>query len=258
MVANYTLEELSQFTAGYPNKFGDKYLDLKIPTFKDALLLLAQYPDAVMIMDLKQEGLGASIAQALYEVEQLLNISAQGELNEDDSNALTSSLADRIVASCWTETQVADISSHLNISVRQMLGSVPGGKLSNGYFADLLHRHVHSFSLYKQSLTRSFVRAAHLRMMPVFAWTVNEQLDVMELLAQGVDGLISDNPQQVKEWIYKKEDDDDQWDTGSVVLLSFGCVTGGFLFGFLSLGSYLVWKHMRSRSTQYLFIPQTK
>jgi hypothetical protein len=37
----------------------------------------------------------------------------------------TTDLYDRVVASCWTDTQVADIGQYLNITVKQKLGNAP-------------------------------------------------------------------------------------------------------------------------------------
>jgi hypothetical protein len=37
----------------------------------------------------------------------------------------TTELYDRVIASCWTDTQVADIGRFLNITVKQKLGNAP-------------------------------------------------------------------------------------------------------------------------------------
>jgi len=42
-------------------------------------------------------------------------------------NSTLSGIFDRVVASCWTPTQVADISRYLNITVKQKLGYPPSG-----------------------------------------------------------------------------------------------------------------------------------
>lgn len=69
-MVDYTLAELQQFSAGYPEVFGDKYLDLKIPTFKQALnLLLNTSSSTIIVMDLKVEDLGSPIANTIREVD---------------------------------------------------------------------------------------------------------------------------------------------------------------------------------------------
>lgn len=68
-VADYPLAELQKFSAGYPKLFGDKYLDQKIPTFKQALqLLLDTSSSFIIIMDLKVEKLGEAISRTIEEV----------------------------------------------------------------------------------------------------------------------------------------------------------------------------------------------
>jgi hypothetical protein len=68
VVADYTVAQLKQFSAGYPKVFGDRYLDFKIPTFKEALYLLLNSSNTVMILDLKIENLGEPIAKTIAEV----------------------------------------------------------------------------------------------------------------------------------------------------------------------------------------------
>ncbi len=250
-MADYTLAELQQFSAGYPQKFGTKFMDAKIPTFKEGLELLVQYPDAVMIMDIKEENLGSKIAQVLSEV-----IASHANF----------SVYDRIVASCWTETQVQDISQYLNITVKQKLGSAPAEKdITSHYFSDLLEQGVHALSLSYGSLTEKFVQAAHLRMMVVVSWTVDMQKDVDLVLDLDVDGIITNFPKKVKQWISDRQrecaneadgsngdddDDDDHFDTKDVVLLSLGLSIGGFLLGCLSVGGFLIWKKKSAEYTQ--------
>jgi glycerophosphoryl diester phosphodiesterase len=61
-VVDFTVAELKQFSAGYPKVFGDKYPDYRIPTFREALELLLNSSNTIMVLDLKVEHLGQHIA----------------------------------------------------------------------------------------------------------------------------------------------------------------------------------------------------
>jgi glycerophosphoryl diester phosphodiesterase len=50
------------------------------------------------------------------------------------------------------------------------------------------------------------VREAHAKHVRVIPWTVNEAKDWEKLLAWGVDGITTDNPDQLAEWLRKKGD----------------------------------------------------
>jgi len=137
-LANYTVAELEQFSAGYPKRFGDRFEDLRIPTFKQALELLIEFPAALLVMDLKVEGLGQAIASTINEVLSLPSLTASLRTSlmppallglcsrwKVETERNITDLQGRVIASCWTETQVADIGQFLNITVKQKLGSAP-------------------------------------------------------------------------------------------------------------------------------------
>lgn len=52
--------------------------------------------------------------------------------------------------------------------------------------------------LHRKSVTREFVKAAHVRNLRVHAFTVNSPLEMRSLLSTGVDGIISDNLVELK------------------------------------------------------------
>lgn len=210
-LANYTVAELEQFSAGYPKRFGDRFEDLRIPTFKQALELLIEFPAALLVMDLKVEGLGQAIASTINEVETERNIT---------------DLQGRVIASCWTETQVADIGQFLNITVKQKLGSAPLD-VTNNYFSDVLGLGIHSFSLDYTTLSPEWIGAAHRRMMPVVAWTVDGQSQVVQLIDMGVDGIITNRPHNVSSYIsayFAGSSSSDKFSLSDMIWLSLSSV----------------------------------
>jgi len=68
--------------------------------------------------------------------------------------------------------------------------------------SDLLTPVYHSFQIPEESggihlLTPRFVAAAHRRGLAVQPWTINETEDLKRILALGVDGINTDNPDRL-------------------------------------------------------------
>jgi glycerophosphoryl diester phosphodiesterase len=53
---------------------------------------------------------------------------------------------------------------------------------------------VSGFSLNYQTLTPSFMYAAHKRLMSVYSWTVNDKPTMTSLIDAGIDGILSNYP----------------------------------------------------------------
>lgn len=243
-VVDFTVAELKQFSAGYPKVFGDKYPDYRIPTFREALELLLNSSNTIMVLDLKVEHLGQHIASDIAYV--------SAERN-------TTYLYDRVVASCWTDTQVADIGQYLNITVKQKLGNAPKkGEDTNKFFSDLLGRGVHAFSLAANTLSAQFISAAHLRMMPVVAWTPNNRSEVVPLIEMGVDGFITNEPGNVLGYVadfiagkLPASDSDDKFSVSDLVWVALGSAGAGVVLGGVAVGA---WAYYRSRTHHYTTI----
>jgi glycerophosphoryl diester phosphodiesterase len=58
-------------------------------------------------------------------------------------------------------------------------------------------------ALHRALVSPAVVAAAHARGVPVLAWTVNDPSDVERLLADGVDGIVSDDPRLVSDTLAK-------------------------------------------------------
>jgi glycerophosphoryl diester phosphodiesterase len=65
--------------------------------------------------------------------------------------------------------------------------------------APILLRQAHAtvLSLHHTLCSRASVGASHRAGAPVLAWTVNDPADVRRMLAAGVDGIVSDDPEMV-------------------------------------------------------------
>jgi glycerophosphoryl diester phosphodiesterase len=81
-------------------------------------------------------------------------------------------------------------------SALQLLGSAPSSH-GREFFTSVLEAGGHGFSLDYNTLSADFVYQSHKRMLPVLAWTVNGQDTIRSVLALGVDGVLSDEPDLV-------------------------------------------------------------
>ncbi len=58
-ISHYTFEELRQFPASEPGRFGTRYAHERIPALTELAALLARHPGVTAFIELKREGLGS-------------------------------------------------------------------------------------------------------------------------------------------------------------------------------------------------------
>jgi len=241
LVADMTLTELKLLDAG--SWFNPEFAGQRIPTLKEALQLITSRPDLSVVMDLKVEGLGQYIAPIVNEL----------------------GLQDRVIASCWTDTQVQDISRYMNITVKQKLtGSLPAN-ITNSYFSDLLRKGVHAFSVRYDFITAPFISSAHQHAMPVNAWTVDDAGIAEQLITIGVDGIITDDVKLIRDLVENfnlassstgKEDDHrvaDGLKSGAVAAIA---VTTGIVGAIIGALLIVLWNKRRPRTWLYQSIEE--
>ena len=61
-----------------------------------------------------------------------------------------------------------------------------------------------TWSMYWRNLTPGDLAAAHALGLKVLPWTVNERADMRSLIDLGVDGLITDYPDRLREVVAEK------------------------------------------------------
>merc|ERR1711879_279734 len=155
-------------------KFGEQWAGTQIPTFEEAVELAYGY-NGMIVMDLKTNDQTGGLLGA--------------KINDIVTQYGMSSL---VVPSCWTFDQLANMNEYLKMSSKQYLGNAPS-EYNNKYFEDMLSAGVSGYSLNWDSLTPAFIYDAHLRLMPVFSWTLNDPSDMAQAIADGVDGIITDD-----------------------------------------------------------------
>jgi glycerophosphoryl diester phosphodiesterase len=84
-----------------------------------------------------------------------------------------------------------------------LLTGGPAARNREKLFALALSLNAQGVAVHHESVTRDFVRAAHLRELRCSTWTANAQRDVRRLAAAGVDAITSDYPDRVRRWLSK-------------------------------------------------------
>lgn len=243
-VASFTLAQLQGCNAAYVAKYGSKYGFVPIPTFEQALALVVSR-NAFFVMDLKAGLQLGSVVQPLL-----------------DRYAAWSN----VVASCWTFDQVADAAQYLNASARQFLNDSASDLITANASAWSAYTGmgVRGFSLGFRSLTPAFVAAAHARLMPVFAWTVDDSDDVNAVIDVGVDGIITNDVANAVSVISARLSHESDYFDESVWYSRGQFASGITAAVFASLvagaaGMYLYFKRMRpgDASADYSAVPRT-
>ncbi len=165
-LADLTLDRVRALDAG---SWKDaRYAGERVPTFGEALQAATER--GLLLLDLKAEGLLESIAAEVRAKE----------------------MTDRVLLCCWSARQAADARQHLPEAPACQLGSAPLEPPAD-WFRAILAKGLRGLSMNYQSLTPEFVREAHLRAMPVYAWTINDPGSIELVSAMGVDGILTDD-----------------------------------------------------------------
>lgn len=179
-----TFEDLSQLDAGYRfdpiHHFPHRGAGLRIPTLEE---LAQTFPTAMLTLDLKQSGIEKLLADAVHRL----------------------NLWDRVIVGSFSDTRIRKFrkltgrrvatSSGPRETLRAMASARRGRPVSVP--ADALQ--VPEIYGRIQVVTPKLVRAAHDGGKQVHVWTVNDADDMKRLLAMGVDGIITDRPDTLKD-----------------------------------------------------------
>ena len=183
-VRSMPFDRLAALDAGYRHHLDSGYpfrgTNVSVPTLEEAV---TTFPEASFIVDLKGEGI---VGPLVALVERL-------------------SLHDRLIVGSFSDRRVDEFraasggrvptSSGPMLSRRWLLssrvGRAPGGQ------ASVLQLPVQTRGV--RVVDRRLVDAAHGRGLQVHVWTVNDPGEMEDLLEIGVDGIITDRPDLLKE-----------------------------------------------------------
>lgn len=164
-VAELPLGAIRDADAGYSAEFGDAFRGERVPELYEVLDAVSATTTSVMI-EVKARGIGDRVARLLAD---------RGELGR---HLIASFHPDVLVAASMAAPKastlyLADDASPEEIELAARIG------------ADVV-------GFGQKGLTAAAVHTAHKKGLAVWAWTVNEPARASELLAMGVDGVISD------------------------------------------------------------------
>ena len=188
-VEHRTLEQLQSLDAGYRHESaeGFTYRDsgARIPTLA---WLLTTFPDTSVVVDMKSDGLAEHLAALV-----------------DDLGA-----HERLIVGSFSDSRLAEFRAITGGRVATSVGAIRArmwvlasrvGRGAGGEASALqLPTHVRGVRIIDQRL----VDAAHGVGIQVHAWTVNTVTEMTRLLELGVDGLITDRPDLLKDLLVER------------------------------------------------------
>jgi glycerophosphoryl diester phosphodiesterase len=183
-VRSMPFDRLAAFDAGYRHHLDSGYpfrgRNVSVPTLEEAV---TTFPDVSFIVDLKGEGIVGPLVALVdrLSIHDRLIVGSFSDRRLDEFRAVS-------------EGRVPTSSGPM-LSRRWLLssrvGRAPGGK------ASVLQLPVQTRGV--RVVDRRLVDAAHARGLQVHVWTVNDPGEMEDLLEMGVDGLITDRPDLLKE-----------------------------------------------------------
>ncbi len=176
-VVDHSLADLAGVDAAH--HFSGWEESVAIPTFEE---VVAAFPDAAFILDMKAPDLEQLLADAIA-THDLWDRVIVGSFSDGRTRRFRELTGGRVATSSGTRETIA-------VRVRSWLGRPSASP------ADVFQVPV------KQGITvvdERFVEAAHRAGKHVHVWTIDEEAEMRRLLDLGVDGLITDRPDTLKQ-----------------------------------------------------------
>ncbi len=166
-IAELTYAELSKALVGAPKEFGDQFKDAGIPTLREAL-------------DFAKGKIKVCIEVKVYDIEeQVMQLVNDLEVNDEV-----------IIFSFYYPvlTKFRELDS--DIPILFLKGKADDQTLEQANKLNAMAIGVGTSTL----LTDEYIKLAHQKGLEVWQWTVNDQETMKELVALGVDGIITNFP----------------------------------------------------------------
>jgi glycerophosphoryl diester phosphodiesterase len=156
--------------------------DVRVPQFAE---VAGAFPEHGLIVDLKAEGTVEPLARILFDMEMTDRVIV-GSFSGERLARFRDLTGDRVATSTSPQE-----------TIEAVVQSSAGSKLSGPAAALQIPVTWYGVPL----LTRKLVEAAHAAGRLVHVWTVNRRIEMEQLLDVGVDGLITDRPDLLKELV---------------------------------------------------------
>lgn len=170
-LAELTWAEVRRADAGFADRFGDRFRGERVPALDEVLDAVVGSDTGIMI-EVKAHGVGGAAARL---------VARRGEVAR---HVLASFHADVVVDASLAAPGLRTL----------LLASEPG--LEHVELARRVGASILGAS--EAAISRELVEAAHAAGLLVWAWTVDEPARAAELLALGVDGLISNSVEAIR------------------------------------------------------------
>ena len=170
-----TLEEIKQLDAG--SWFSEEYAGTSIPTLSEVLELIKE-SNIKIYLELKDIGEDAQFPLEVYQLTQDYQMEDRCVFASFQYNYL------RIIKDTYPEAKIL-----LNTTIAETT-------LPQDYPSDY-------YGVYYNSLSEKLIRAIHEHGSIVFVWTVDEPDQMKDAIEKGADGICSNCPDQVQEYLKK-------------------------------------------------------
>ena len=188
-VASFSFDELEALDAGHSHRGPDGYeyrgKGIRVPRFEE---LVTSLPDASLVVDLKVDDSVGPLARMI-----------------EDLN-----LYDRLMVGSFSDQRLAEFRKETGGKVpvstgptltRTWLLTSRVGRGGGGQAAAL---QVPTQIRGARIVDRRLVDTAHVHGLQVHVWTVNDHKDMEDLLALGVDGIITDRPDVLRDLLVSR------------------------------------------------------
>ena len=190
-VENMTLEQLQSLDAGHRHWTADGFTfrdsGSRVPTLE---WLLKTFPDTSVVVDMKSDGLAEPLVALIDDLE------AHGRL-------IVGSFSD-LRLTRFREISGGRVATSVGPTLARMW--VLASRVGRGAGGDAAALQLPTHMRGVRVVDRRLVAAAHDAGLQVHVWTVNHPVEMARLLGIGVDGLITDRPDLLKELLVERGD----------------------------------------------------
>jgi glycerophosphoryl diester phosphodiesterase len=100
-----------------------------------------------------------------------------------------------VILAPWEDVEGVQLRKYVNdVPMIRLTSKVPTDTINDAYFAAMKQKGFSGFSVNWQYLSKEFIDTAQKNGMKVYAWTLNEPIDIAGACLNGVDGVITDDP----------------------------------------------------------------
>ena len=174
-VAEMTLEEVEQADAG--SWFSNSFVGERIPTLRELLELTKE--KVITVIEIKPENITDKVVQEVEKADAVNEV---------------------ILQSFYPK--VVQTVQELNPKIPRALlisGQLPVIRISSimGFIHQTLEVGASTLNMPYKVVTPNLIREVHKRGMSVWAWTVDDESDMKELIAMGINGITSNYPEKL-------------------------------------------------------------